>query len=71
MPVVFNYRNPTPNNEPITFKSIQNDLIHFVDITNDGLIPALGPHKKFTDFWADILARYDKHLSSLKLKDEL
>lgn len=64
-------RNPTPNNEPITFEPIQKDLVHFVDITNEGLIPALGPHKKFMDFWTDLLGRYDTHLRNSNAKDEL
>ncbi len=64
-------RNPTPNNQPIAFKPIHKKEVHFVDITNDGLIPALGPHKKFIDFWTDILGRYKTHLEISNAKDEL
>jgi len=62
---------PTPNNDPIAFKPIQKDLINFVDITNEGLVPALGPHNKFMSFWKDILTRHAIFLQDLKAKDEL
>lgn len=65
------FGNPTPNDEPVSFKPIQKKLINFVDITNEGLIPALGPHKKFVDFWEDIFARYQTHLANSNVKDEL
>ncbi|XP_037044089.1 esterase B1-like [Bradysia coprophila] len=65
------FGDPTPNNEPISFKPIQKNLINFVDITNEGLIPALGPHKKFVDFWTDIFSRYETHLVNSNVRDEL
>ncbi|KAJ6641664.1 Esterase B1, partial [Pseudolycoriella hygida] len=63
--------NPTPNAEPIELKPLENDLVHFIDITNQGLIAALGPNKKFLDFWSDILGRHDSHVKMLKARDEL
>ncbi|KAG4072767.1 hypothetical protein HA402_005244 [Bradysia odoriphaga] len=65
------FGDPTPNDEPISFKPIQKNLINFVDITNEGLIPALGPHKKFMDFWTDIFGRYETHLVNSNVRDEL
>lgn len=68
---LFICRNPTPSNDPITFKPIHKDIVNFVDISNEGLIPALGPHKKFMSFWTDLLGRYDTYLHNVQVKDEL
>lgn len=51
-------RNPTPNNDPVEVKPIQNNVTNYVDITNNGFIPSVNPHAEFIQFWDQFL---DKH----------
>ncbi|KAJ6641686.1 Thimet oligopeptidase [Pseudolycoriella hygida] len=65
------FGNPTPDDHPIEFKPVDKNFIHFVEITNEGLFPALRPRGKFMDFWTDLLGRYDSLVKNVKSRDEL
>lgn len=49
------YSDPTHNDDPVAgFYPIQNDKIHFLDITNDGPKPGVNPNEKSYELWANI-----------------
>lgn len=53
--VHWHFSEPSHQNDPVEgFQPIQNDAVHFLDITNEGLIPGLSPNKKANDLWASI-----------------
>lgn len=44
--------------EPIdSIHPIEHDVIHFLDITNNGLVTGLAPNQKANDLWARISQR--------------
>lgn len=68
------FSNPINNNDPIEeFKPIENNIIHFLDISNDGLTTGMGPHKKSMDFWQNIHQKYEqlREQNKNKISDEL
>lgn len=49
---------PSYQNDPVEgFLPIQNDKIHYLDITNDGLTIGLEPYEKAIEFWNSIEQR--------------
>lgn len=49
------FSTPIHNGEPIEgVKPIQNTIITFIDITNDGLLIDVNPKMKAVEFWSHI-----------------
>lgn len=57
-----NFSEPSYLNDPVGgYQPIQNDAVHFLDITNRGLIPGLSPNTKANDFWTRINQQASKN----------
>lgn len=52
------YSTPTYQNDPASgFEAVENDEVHYLDITNHGFTTGIGPNQKAFDFWASIEQR--------------
>lgn len=52
------YRDPTPDKSPVEFRPIENGVINYVNITNDGLISDIDPHGRAIYFWDEFFRKY-------------
>lgn len=53
-----------PAAKPIEFRTtddVTNDLYHYWDITNDGVVAKVNPNRKHIDFWNSIFETYSVH----------
>ncbi|XP_055310975.1 juvenile hormone esterase-like [Sitodiplosis mosellana] len=52
------YGKPTHQNDPLGgFQPVNNDEVHYLDITNGGLTTGVGPNQKAFELWASIEQR--------------
>lgn len=50
-----NCSDPTHDGNPVDgFLPIQDDRVHFVDVTNDGLKPGINPNQAANEMWTQI-----------------
>lgn len=57
-PIRFACSDPAPNSEPTELKPIQNDVVNYVDITNNGLFVDVNPHRESIQFWSELLSTH-------------
>lgn len=61
---MFAFRNPMPNADAVLFRAANDNKTnpyHYLDITNDGVIPKINPNRKRIEFWNNIFEKYSPH----------
>lgn len=51
-----------PNGDPVDLKPVQNDVVNYVDITNNGFVAGVNPHANAIAFWDSFLKKHKNYL---------